>query len=81
MERTSSQWFEEASRYYLEGHQACAWCRVPHQVYKVQTSTGIAYHCHRCEFHVAHDTHLNRYVLVPGEGKPGKKARLTMHEI
>lgn len=79
-ERTSAEWFAEAARCYVEGHQACAWCGGPHQVHKVETATSLGYRCNYCDFHAGHDADLDRYVFVPGETVPRKRAPLTMHD-
>jgi hypothetical protein len=81
VERSSAQWFEEAKQCYVDGHQACAWCRGPHQVHKVDTDDGVEFHCNRCDFHVGYDARRDRYVLIPGDKKVIKAAPLTMHDI
>ena len=70
-ERTFSDWYQEAARCYLEGHQACAWCGGVHQVFKVQTGLAVEYYCNRCDFHAGHDPQAGRYGFVPGLKKPG----------
>lgn len=79
-ERTPAEWFEEADRCYIEGHQACAWCRTPHQVRRVETETGVAFHCGRCDFHAAYNPDLHRYQIIPGERNACRPAPPTMHD-
>jgi hypothetical protein len=81
LERTAAEWFEEACRCYLEGHQACAWCRRSHQVYRDETPRGVEFHCYHCDFHVSHDADLDRYALVPGEAAARGGSRATMHDL
>jgi hypothetical protein len=66
VERTSSEWFEEAARQYLEGHQACAWCGGAHRVFKVHNGRRTEYYCNGCEFLAGHDAESESYVVVPG---------------
>ena len=80
-ERTSAQWFEEAKQCYIEGHQACAWCRGVHQVHRVETDTGVEFCCNLCEFQVGYDAVRDRYILVPGDKEFVTAAQPTMHEI
>jgi hypothetical protein len=65
-DRPASEWYREASRAYVEGHQACAWCGSRHQVFKTERLHRVEYACAVCEFYVGHDSLANRYVLEPG---------------
>jgi hypothetical protein len=78
-ERSPSEWFAEAARCYEEGHQACAWCGGPYQVFRVTQDSGVGYHCYHCDFHIAHNVSLDHYALVPGETKVKKGSKATMH--
>jgi hypothetical protein len=69
-ERTSRDWFEEASRAYLEGHQACAWCGEPHQVYKGERGTRQEFYCPACDFYTFHDIISGQFFAAPGHGEP-----------
>jgi hypothetical protein len=80
-ERTSSEWFHEAARCYLEGHQACAWCGTAHQVFRNVTVGRVEYQCSQCDFHASHDMKANRFVIVPGENGAAGSGRKTMHDI
>jgi hypothetical protein len=72
VERASSEWFEEAARCYVEGHQACAWCGGAHRVFKLRNSGRTEYYCNGCEFLVGHDPESELYFFVPGmrTGRP-----------
>ncbi len=77
--RSACDWYKEAARCYLEGHQACAWCGGQHQVFKIKTATGVEYHCNQCDFRAGYDRHLDRHTVIPGETS-GKRAPATMHD-
>jgi hypothetical protein len=77
-ERTSRDWYQEAARCYLEGHQACAWCGGAHQVYKVESGRAVEYYCSRCDFHAGHDPRLDHYDFVPGLKQRGCRTPDTM---
>ena len=79
-ERTTKEWFAEAARYYLEGHQACAWCHQAHQVYRIETANGLQFHCNHCDFHVSYDRQQDRYTVVRGDRRAPRRAPVTMHE-
>jgi hypothetical protein len=78
-ERTPAEWYEEAARHYVEGHQACAWCSAPYQVFRIETAAGVQYHCNWCDFQADHDAARGRYHVVPGARKTAKSRPLTMH--
>jgi hypothetical protein len=80
-EQSAQDWYREAARCYVEGHQACAWCGAPHQVHKTSTDSAVEYHCFLCEFYTGYDQDLDRYMFVPGDKRAGKRAPLTMHGI
>jgi hypothetical protein len=80
-ERTPAEWFEEAERCYVEGHQACAWCGGPHQVHRVETAVGVEFHCNQCDFHAGFDRDLERYAIIPGESNVRRGAPPTMHDF
>jgi hypothetical protein len=66
VERPSSEWFQEAARCYIEGHQACAWCGGTHRVFKLRNGSRTEYYCNDCEFLAAHDPDKEAYFFVPG---------------
>jgi hypothetical protein len=59
-ERTPEEWFAEAVRWYLEGHQGCPCCQGRHCVFQSQWGDRIEYHCTACDFSAARDNALNR---------------------
>jgi hypothetical protein len=81
LERTPAQWFDDAERCYVEGHQACAWCGGAHQVHRVESPRGVEFHCNRCDFHAGYDRDLDRYAIIPGEENARLTAPLTMFEF
>lgn len=64
--RSSQEWYQEASRSYLEGHQACAWCGGSHRVFKTHRGSRLEYHCNDCNFYVCYDQASNSYRAEPG---------------
>jgi hypothetical protein len=66
LEWTAIDWFQEAARAYVEGHQACVWCGGCHRVYRNERSGCIEYYCASCEFYAIHDRAHNRYYSAPG---------------
>ncbi len=78
VKRASSEWYHEAARCYLEGHQACAWCGGAHRVFKLQSGSRIEYYCNGCEFLAAHDPENGTYSIVPGM-KTDRPAPDTMY--
>jgi hypothetical protein len=78
---TSAEWFEEAARCYLEGHQACAWCLAPHQVFRSVAHGRVEYQCNHCDFHVSHDMQADRFLIVPGEKSRAAPGAATMHDL
>jgi hypothetical protein len=79
--RTAQEWFAEAGRCYIEGHQACAWCGSAHQVFKTETATGVEYRCGKCDFHAGYDHDLDRYLFVPGEEQTRTGGVVTLHDL
>jgi hypothetical protein len=68
-EHTSRDWFEKASLAYLEGHQACAWCGEPHQVYKGERGSRQEFYCPACDFYTFHDVLSGQFFAAPGHGE------------
>src|SRR5438046_2622352 len=66
-ENTSSEWFEEALRCYLEFHQACPWCGGTHCVNHVQRGPFHTFSCQTCDFEVVHDESTGVYRHIVGE--------------
>ena len=68
--RTSRDWFDEAAKCYVEGHQGCAWCGGSYRVYQIQKPGLTTYYCHCCDFRAEHDKGKGDYSHVPGERTP-----------
>ena len=64
--RTAHDWFNEAARCYVEGHQACAWCGGKHRVFKAVRGERLEYYCKDCDFYVCQDTSSGTYCTEPG---------------
>ncbi len=69
-ERTAREWFEEAQRAYVEGHQACASCGGRHQVYKGRRGGRLEYYCPACDFYAFHDEGSGQFYAVAGREVP-----------
>jgi hypothetical protein len=65
-QRSAREWFEAAARYYVEGHQACAWCGGQYRVFKAVRGHRLEYYCKDCDFYVSHDPKTDSYALEPG---------------
>ncbi len=78
--RTSSEWFREAARCYVERHQGCAWCGGSYRVYQRRRGAVVEYCCNGCDFRATHDETTGQYVLVPGEVRTRTPPE-TMFEI
>lgn len=79
-ERPAAEWFAEAARCYVEGHQGCAWCRGSYRVFQRQRGTWTEYHCNGCDFRTGRDAATKEYYAIPGEDVPGM-APVTMLEL
>ena len=79
-EWTPRDWYLEASRRYVEGHQACAWCGGAHRVRKTEHNDRLEFQCNSCDFHASFDPKTGRYAFVPGE-KRSPSGTLTMHDL
>jgi hypothetical protein len=77
--RTSSEWFAEAARCYVEQHQGCAWCGGSYRVFHSSHGTQSEYYCNGCDFRVVYDSATGRFHSYPGEKQAGAKP-LTMVE-
>ncbi len=65
-ERSPREWFEEAARAFVEGHQACAWCGGRYQVYRRQRGGRLEFYCPGCDFYSFHDRKSNQYFAALG---------------
>jgi hypothetical protein len=68
--RTSDEWFAEAVRWYLEGHQGCPRCQCSHCVFRSQWGMRVEYYCTACDFSAARDAASQRCTATGGEGLP-----------
>jgi hypothetical protein len=66
-ERTAVEWFADATRWYVEGHQGCACCHQQHCVFRSEWGRRIEYYCTACDFSTCHDGQSGRYFATPGE--------------
>ncbi|HXG09065.1 MAG TPA: hypothetical protein VNK04_04685 [Gemmataceae bacterium] len=63
---TPAQWFNEAVRCYIEGHQACPWCDGSHRVFKSERAGRLDFYCYCCDFYVGYEEQTDCYHVVPG---------------
>jgi hypothetical protein len=66
LQRSPADWYRVATRRYIEGHQACAWCGGSHRVFKSRHGSRQEYACSSCEFYVAYDPESKDYFVEPG---------------
>jgi len=74
--KTAEEWFSDAMRWYLEGHQGCPCCQKRHCVFRSRWGTRIEYHCNACDFSVAQDAQLKRCTASRGEKPQGLGMKL-----
>jgi hypothetical protein len=65
--RAPMEWFVEATRWYVQGHQGCACCRGQHCVFRSAYGPRVEYYCTACDFSVCHDQQSGLYFATPGE--------------
>jgi hypothetical protein len=65
-ERTSREWFAEATQCYVERHQGCAWCGGSYRVFRQQQGPKTEYYCSGCDFRTGHDAETDAYFAFPG---------------
>src|SRR6266849_608241 len=75
-EYVPSEWFQEATDWYVERHQGCPWCGGANCVYKSQRGAVIEYHCGDCDFLACQDQDSGRCFMGPGREVPAPN---TMH--
>lgn len=66
-ERSPADWFEDAVRAYIEGHQACPWCECKHCVFRTEWDGRIEYLCSACDFSVCVDRRSGSHYMTRGE--------------
>ena len=62
--RSPAEWFREAARCHVAGHQACAACGAQHCVFRSEVGGRVQYSCSACGFSVCHETHTNSYIAA-----------------
>jgi hypothetical protein len=67
LERTPAEWFAEALRWYVQGHQGCACCHAQHCVFRSEYGVRIEFYCTACDFSVCHDRAGDRFFATRGE--------------
>ncbi len=65
--RSAAQWFEQATRCYVEGHQRCAWCGASHSVFRSARPDRLEFACSACDFFVCYNHVSDRYFSSPGQ--------------
>ena len=70
-ERSPAEWFEKAAQWYVEGHQACAWCGGQHCVVRSEVASRIEYYCPACDFGACLDRTTGSYFAAPGHQNCG----------
>jgi hypothetical protein len=68
-ERTPREWYDDAVRCYIEGHQACPRCRRRHCVFQARWGRRTEYYCSACDFSTCHDGGTGRYFEAAGDGR------------
>jgi hypothetical protein len=69
-ERTAVEWFVDAARWYVEGHQGCVSCGGQHCVFRSEWGERVEYYCSACDFSVCHDGQTGHYFAAAGDGAP-----------
>jgi hypothetical protein len=72
-ERTPREWFQEATRCYVDHHQGCAWCGGSYRVFQVKRGQRVEYYCNGCDFRAGHDADADEYFTIPGEEDCGDR--------
>jgi hypothetical protein len=65
-ERTAVEWFEEAARCFVSGHQGCPCCGGQHCVFRSDWGERVEYYCSHCEFSACQDRRNGSYVAIAG---------------
>jgi len=71
-EWSPAEWFEEAARRYVEGHQGCAWCGGSYRVFKSESADRLEYYCNACDFCVCQDRRNGTCHVTPGQAEPAE---------
>jgi hypothetical protein len=70
-ERTPAEWFQQAARWYVEGHQGCIWCGGQYCVFQSEWGARVEYYCSHCEFSACHDHKTGNFFASPGNEHRG----------
>ena len=81
LEQTPKQWFQEAARYYVEGHQGCVWCGGANCVYRSQRGGRLEYYCSECDFFACFDAQADRYFVTTGHPNQEAPVVRPLHSI
>jgi hypothetical protein len=65
--RTAVEWFQEAARCFVAGHQGCPCCGGQHCVFRSDWGERVEYYCSLCEFSACVDRRSGAYVAVAGD--------------
>ena len=68
-ERSPAEWYAEAARWYIEGHQGCPYCGGRHCVLRSDRGRRIEYICSVCEFSACRDRESGQHYAAEGEKK------------
>jgi hypothetical protein len=79
-EHSPAEWFEEAARWYVEGHQACPWCRERHCLFRSEWAGRLEYHCSSCDFSACQDHRSGLHFAADGRG-PRRPAGISRHAL
>jgi len=66
--RTPTEWFEEATRWYVEAHQGCPCCGNQHCVFRSEWGCRVEYYCSACDFSACEDRQTGHCYSAIGEG-------------
>jgi len=66
-EKVAADWFQAACQSFLENHQGCPCCNHQHCVIRSEWNTRIEFYCTECDFSVAWDYRLERFLLTLGQ--------------
>jgi hypothetical protein len=79
--KAPNEWFVEAMRWYVQGHQGCAHCRHQHCVFRSEYASRVEYYCTACDFSACHDLQTNAFFVALGEGERSSGALLGAEEL
>jgi hypothetical protein len=74
--RSALEWFQEAERWYVIGHQGCPLCHGQHCVIRSDWSGLVEYYCSVCDFSACHDG--SRGEFFAAIGTPPEPSRVPL---